>query len=628
MLCHSGLIILSFLVILSFRTSEARLPRLRGSEISIRDYVIISYYILYTKYCIRITFVGMFFKRITIILLFVVIAALLVARLQLGQFRYFDGDEFAHLQWTYLLSIGQVPYRQFFMNFTPVYFWTLTPMFHGQLTHTIPLFARFVHFILYCLIVGIGFALTQSLGGSILSSELAAIFFLTFPVTFDKSIEIRQDFLMVFLLFLSLLLLLRVKKWTGQVVLLVGFLIGVTYLVLLKAIFAIPTYAYLIFLKKPRLPIKLWPLALIGVLLPWILFGLYLNYHNLWKLSWDTIILGSSAIKTGEGSFSVLKTLSPYPYVYLGNGGVSLPWQYSSILWIGSLLSIIILLVKKSLHAAIVISLMLGGGLVAVYLFPTPYTQYFIPFSLVSSISLALGITALLEQGKKIISPTPYHVLTFLAVCGILIIPIQSFLAQYNDRMDARNANTEQLEVLKNVLTKTRTDETIYDMVGSYVFRKPGYQICCNIYSSFIHLLNPRPENLKESLVFNQTKFLILDRQGLSLWRPLADDLLFMKTNYLAAPVWKFYYVGWQFRCNKGVCIHYNLDNLPVTDLARNKIRNYFPEQYRLETIPPKRALLINKKLINTVSPFRLEATDYNLEVPIDITEIKIILDR
>jgi hypothetical protein len=118
----------------------------------------------------------------------------------------------------------------------------------------------------------------------------------------------------------------------------------------------------------------------------------------------------------------------------------------------------------------------------------------------------------------------------------------------------------------------------------------------------------------------------------LSLWRPLEEDLAFMKTNYLEAPYWKFYFAGVKFRCNKGVCVRYSMDTIPIRTEPKNKFFAYFPDSYRLTTIPSGRALTLQspgeKRTISTAHPFELKQTQYEIVVPIDITELTIILNR
>ena len=164
-------------------------------------------------------------------------------------------------------------------------------------------------------------------------------------------------------------------------------------------------------------------------------------------------------------------------------------------------------------------------------------------------------------------------------------------------------------------------------MVGSYVFRPDGYIICCHPYAEFVDRLSPAPPTLKDSLIARNTKFIILDRTGLSLWQPKPDDLSFIKSHYLPSSYLKIYSLGQAFGCISGSCTRYNLDQQTVGPANAGKLEIIVPESYRVITNPPGQNITLDSKSTG-MTPVNLTAGWHNFSVDPMITAFTIQLAR
>ena len=126
----------------------------------------------------------------------------------------------------------------------------------------------------------------------------------------------------------------------------------------------------------------------------------------------------------------------------------------------------------------------------------------------------------------------------------ILVSVASSFAQQYFDRNSVGGSNFEQLQVIRDLLNVSKEDETVHDMVGSYVFRPDGYYICCHPYGEFRHLLKIQLPSLIESFKQRQTKFVIMDRTAKVFWQTPEPEKSFLYANFLPSKYYKIYTLG------------------------------------------------------------------------------------
>jgi len=540
-----------------------------------------------------------------------------LARLNLVITRYIDPDEFAHLHWSFLLASGNIPYRDFFMNFTPLYFWILSFVFLFPYGTGTIIMARLFEYTLYVATTFAVYILALRVTRSTVRALIATALFSVFPMTFDKSLELRPDTLMALLFLGSFILLLSPRALTKVRVFLAAFLMSASVTVLLKVAFAIPAFLYLA-IQAVRTRRKFVPWLLAGLILPPLTFLLYGLLYRILPGAIENIIRGSAYIKAGEGAFSPWKSLSPYPLVYVENGGVSFPWIVNTAIFLFTIIGLTLLWFQDRV-VTIVFVLTLLGSAVSLYLFPTPYLQYFIPISAIVAIPAAVAVTWLIQQLR-------HPVLIKGTLLGLIALLGISFLIQYRIRSDPKNSSDEQFGVIDSVLAVSRPDESFYDMVGSYIFRPDGSYVCCNIYSQFADRLRPKPPTLAQSLVERQTKFVILDRAGKVFWLPTSSDLTFLMAHYVPSPYKKIYTVGSRFRCMQGTCVQLNVHGQPI---SQNPVRSFeivVGEEYKITTEPAGLPVSINDTI--TAEMRQLSPGSYRFSVPNDVTELTIALNR
>lgn len=559
------------------------------------------------------------FDRFIPLILMVAIVGLLVARLYVSITRYIDPDEFAHLHWAYLLSQGSIPYKDFFINFTHVYHALFIPLFWLPQSPTVVILARLLHFLLYLLSLFLLYILTIQITKNRFKGLLGLVIYLVFPMTFDKSIELRPDLLMTVLILTALVFIGQKKLWSTYRALMIGIVAGSSVLTLAKILYAIPAFVVYFFHQVPKeLRIKLLFLMATGLTLPIGLFVLYLALSGTGWLAYENIVHGSALIKLGEGAFSPWLSFSPVPLVYVDAAGVSFPWLINTSIWVASIAGLFFLYWKNR-PAAFIFFLFLVGGVMSLFLFPTPYMQYFIPLSPVVSLLAAIPVHQVIQKAPNI----GKAFLIFSVTTSLLI----SFTQQYRTRIQKGADNQEQLQVIADIIKITNPDETVYDMVGSYVLRPDGYYICCNIYSQFAQGLNLKLPTLAQSLATKQTKFIVLDRAGKSLWLPTPSDLTFIQTHYLPSSYPKIYTLGVRFQCTQGVCFQHDLNNKQTSPTPTNEFTIVIPEIYKVTTSPPNAPITIDSTTVNQ-SAINFTAGTHRFTVPPNLTSLTFQLDR
>jgi hypothetical protein len=137
--------------------------------------------------------------------LLVACAAFGVFSLFLVFYRAWDADEFEHLQFTWLLSQGRTPYRDFFEHHTPMFHLLTAPYFDmirdaGNGTMLVaPFGLRILCTLFTALTAWVVYAMTRRAAGSG-TATMAMALFLSCSFVLEKGIEIRPDSLAALLL--------------------------------------------------------------------------------------------------------------------------------------------------------------------------------------------------------------------------------------------------------------------------------------------------------------------------------------------------------------------------------------------------------------------------------------------
>ncbi|MDO8451657.1 MAG: hypothetical protein Q7S76_02200 [bacterium] len=547
-------------------------------------------------------------SRVTHVLLLVCIGFVLLLDLHLGLIRHFDPDEFAHLHWSYLIAKGYLPYRDFFFYIPPTFHILLSFLFRLPSDAYLLIIGRVIQF---SIIVGsliVIRRLTRSMTTHAIAPLLAMLLWLTTPVTFDKSIEIRPDHLMMLFLMSGMYLLGTSHSRKKNIA--SGFLIGIGFAILPKAIFTIPAVLLLLCTAKKKKQ-RIGAFA-IGAFIPLFVLFCYFLLTGLLPEAVRSMTHDSFVVQQGKTLFSLWTTLSPWPLVYVAQGGVSMPWIVNTVVFIAGLMGLP-LLMRSSPRIGTAIVLLLGGAVVEILLFPVPYTQYFLlvtPF-----LAISAGVLG---------SSVPQKIQPFVtAVLALLVFG--SFGIQYRERIT--NTNKEQLGVIDTVLASTQADESIYDAVGSYVFRPDGYYFCCHPYAEFFGKLGRPYPTLRESLITTQTKFLVLDQTGQSLWKPMPEDLVFLLTHFLPTEQPKLYRHAVRLACSELSCSRLDLSDNTVSEGSLQSFTILADAVYRITTESTDRVIVLDGQLVRGESLFLTRGT-HTLSPTGSSVELVIGLDR
>ncbi|MCJ7826097.1 hypothetical protein MUP56_00580, partial [Patescibacteria group bacterium] len=155
-------------------------------------------------------------QQATALILLVIIGAMLILKLSMSLNRQFDPDEMSYLHWAYLLTQGKLPYKDFFFIIAPSFLQFLTPLFLLPQGPTIALVGRLVMYLVYLGTLGILYVFVKHITKNTITALLTVLVFTVFPMTFDKTIEIRPDMVMVLLFFISMVLLVNIDNKTDD----------------------------------------------------------------------------------------------------------------------------------------------------------------------------------------------------------------------------------------------------------------------------------------------------------------------------------------------------------------------------------------------------------------------------
>jgi hypothetical protein len=567
-------------------------------------------------------------KRWTTYILLLIILALVLARIHLSIVRFFDSDEMSHLHWSWLVAQGKVPYRDFFYYNLPGYQYLMSWIFLFTPSNSLLILARLWELVMFLASALLLWRISYRIVPDRIISSLGVILFLMFPMTLDKTIDTRPDIPMMLFYLLATDIILTTKTWSDRRAFTVGILVSLTVIITLKTVvFALPALAYLFFTRKPRPKPSHWLWLLGGIVTPSLLYFLYLTATDSLIAAITMVTRDGFAVNAGKSPFSPWKALSPWPLVYLWEGGDSLPWRMNTALWVLALVGLFRITLTR-LRDSMFLLIFFSTGIIFLFAFPAPYVQYFIPFSVFASFLAAYGLQSVLLAVAKFSSPRRAEMISATGISIFLVFFALGFRQQYLERISAHSDNSEQLGVITSVLSMSRPDETFYDMVGSYIFRPDGYVLCCHPYAEFVDRLAEKVPTLRDSLVANKTKFVVMDRTAVVFWQPKPDDLAFLRSHYLvSAKNWKIYLHGYSFGCFRGSCKIYDIDNKPVSE-STESFDIIASDTYNITVLPPHATITIDGNVFGSTSKVPMKEGQHRFSVDPEVSSWTIQLDR
>lgn len=295
----------------------------------------------------------------------------------------FSWDELEHLHATYLVSLGKLPYRDFFEHHHPLLWYLAMPFFRVTTqTYLLLISVKVISIGVGLINLYILFILTGKFSSKHLFQVLAIVVAGSSVPFLLNGMEYRPDNVMLTNILLSFLFLINYfesKKMKS--LFLCGFFLAVAFLFLQKAIFFIFAANISILTAaaiEKRFKIILKELAVLNLclLLEVLFFTVLLERFDLWN---QYYFFNWTLNAFFEDSFSLIKTFKEF---FLPDYGFFLLFLIAyTILWLQ--------LITKKLHAKdILLFIWLTVSVLLLVISRSPYSQYFLPLSFFGSLCL------------------------------------------------------------------------------------------------------------------------------------------------------------------------------------------------------------------------------------------------
>lgn len=472
-------------------------------------------------------------RNLIIFLLILAIALLLYWRFQLAMKHFFDPDEFGHLFLAYLLSIGELPYRDFgFSYYTPLFITLLSPLLIIFKESVAVIFwARGLNFLIFVSISLLIFLIGR-LAFSFETAVLATFFWVFFPTIFIKTVEIRADCLAILFWLISFLLLLLARKAARQkrLIFLAGFCLGLATLTTFKMVFAylglmIFFLACKDFTKKRAKYLFIFHL---GAVFPGIVLLLSFLALGILKDAWYCIVVLSREVVSAYGKkyFEPAFPFAPNDSLY-GLAGKSLPWLTSLVVFFVGVLALLKTAVEIAWRKTNPVSLFLmatflsfGGSIL--FFHHHSLVQHYLPLILVICLAAAEFLVFLARFVSK-------RFKWFWTASGVVCLSVLLLASWQLTRAHLQWTNDREVRLVKNILAISQPEDYFFDMVGYHLFRKSAYWFCCSTFPQWEKFMSRPLPRLGDELKRTQTKF-IIETGRLRALTP--EDRAFIQKNY------------------------------------------------------------------------------------------------
>lgn len=491
------------------------------------------------------------FEQILLSVSLICFLLILLLRLQYSIVKIFDPDEMTHLHTTYLMSIGKLPFLDFYWGHLPYINFLLFPIFkilpEGP---SVLIASRLLMFLINCGSLFILYKISRKLHLSPFASILALIYLLISPFSFERFFEIRPDIPMVFFILLSVYLVLKVinteSKKEEKDIFLIGLSLGIANAFLLRGVFAVAvigiTFLIYFLVKKYSFKKILKRLILysFGLILP------ILSVISYWYVSGILNLAIKHIFYYGPQVFGVYK-LGYGPWVYLGifYGNYSyfesslfnwfynfdkywfyltqITWTMAVIVCIKKCVSAIPLPINKMgssqklTHGFIVACTIIYAF--SLYSYRIYLPQYWMVVLLFVSLLAAEGLYSI----KKILPSLP----GFIFGLSVVIFPTIIFFNHSFNQL-GHYAQDRQLKNIQYIIDNSKKTDAFYDGIGAYVFRPD----CA--YSSMAVPFEIPKEALKyiidEIKISHCTGIILGLYERINMWG--SGDVAYMRNNY------------------------------------------------------------------------------------------------
>lgn len=421
----------------------------------------------------------------------------------------YDIDELGHSQYVYLFINKVKPYLTFDLTVTPLYHWTLIPVFKlfGFSFATIHK-ARILMIILFLLRILITFLLVRATFGLKVAIIFSGIFLLD-PFTTFSSIQIRPDNLMIIVFTIGLLILhSALKSQKNYLYLISGTLFSLSTLILLKMAPSVTVIFFLIAVYciiKKRFAILFYFST--GLAIPVILFLLYALSQNylsdmIQQIIFDRALYNKTLLNKG----SVWFYYRPNNFYLYGFQGKPLSWFFTIILPFTSILGSILLTYKitksKKINPDSLFKIILVFLFFSQILWLLTVQGIFLQYFLTLSYLFAIFTAYLLSKLNR-----------FLLLTVFIFIALNGSKGNYNK---ATYTNAETIKNFQNIWKIIPENEASFP---NTLFRPIAYPLTFGTY------LGDAPKKV------------------FSRWPPLTDYLEQKQINYLILSDYDFMFI-------------------------------------------------------------------------------------
>ncbi|MCY3740944.1 MAG: glycosyltransferase family 39 protein [Candidatus Poribacteria bacterium] len=471
--------------------------------------------------------------------------------------KWLGPDETQHLHATWAVTQGQLPYRDFWENHTPLLYYCLSPLIllldEGV---QIIFIARGIMFLLVLAILYATYKIAKTCYGT--QVAILGVLLLTYMVTFTTmTIETRPDIPITLLELISLYLFIKAfqsnvemdaevgvkenskvlaQKFRQSPFIISGFCLGIAFLFSPKALFPFTALSIAFFIfrclhRKIRIVLqhtKPWFFFCAAFCSPILLCLVFFAIHGAHTDFIEWIFIHNF---TYPDRFSPIQGMLRSENI----GG----W----VMIIGG----IFITVRDFMRQG-AISITQGTPLVSclvmafiyIFLMPAPYPQTQLLFLPLAAMYGGLFLKWIAE---KALSPwnnpsstaRPQVIYKFLYIGALtacffigIFMPFHSLLSKAKPFY---KSNERQLKVMEYVLKVTSPNDVVFDGTGLYVFRPHAY-FYCNLVKGVRMLIKNEtiPNDIPKNLIEKQCKIVIYDYRI----RDLPDDIReFLRENYV-----------------------------------------------------------------------------------------------
>ncbi len=463
---------------------------------------------------------------------------------QLGLYRYFDADEFAHLHWASQMAAGQKPYIDFFLFFPPGFYVMLVPLFWLGSGITPIVAGRILEFMLFVGVVGVAIALFWYVRRS-WTAIIVGVVLAFLPLPFDKFVEIRPDTLATLFVLVGLLFQIRwMREWDTRDGVVSGIAYGLSLVMLPKVVPQVVfscAVAGIACWQHKRQKIRPFIMGFFSPLLVTVAWLVTLGNVDMVWYSLTKLPVEANQISK---YFIMMPDLFFYPNeIFYGSSGYTFPLLVNHGIWIiGLLFGLYRLLTptfprgKQGIWEEILIA---GSFMVNVIFYvlivPLKHAQYLIPIAVFVAWYVADGAFMMWEKirNTNIFATAIIFVIVILGG-GLVGVMVGAFVQVNRPKLAWTNA--KDLADLEKLYSLIPRNEYVLDLDGRTLYYPSPYPVCCLPFGQFAPFLSRKLPSLSAALEQTKTKYIsegTLKRTSTLL----PQDQAYIRDHYQPSPV-------------------------------------------------------------------------------------------